>query len=114
MPAQDDSVEQPVATLCEGLGIGVEVLELPKEGQGLTTAMLSQIASMRETARGAADGGLCCCIFDFDCTLSSMHLFKTFYSSKSSWAKEWQALDEELASHQGADVEEKSTDNPNR
>lgn len=43
-----------------------------------------------------------------------MHLFKTFYSARSTWAKEWQALDAELTNNQANDADEKSADNPNR
>lgn len=43
---QDDSVEQPVATLCERLGIDVQVLELPNEGTGLTAEHLAQVTEL--------------------------------------------------------------------
>ena len=48
--------------------------------------------------KALVDGALCtdgrevCVVWDFDCTLSQKHLYKTFYGGQSRWAVEWSAI----------------------
>ena len=44
-------------------------VRLDKEGPGLESAHLDQVAAM-------ASGRGCVCVFDFDCTLSKFHMYK--------------------------------------
>ena len=84
---QDDSVES--AFVNADLGGTIDVVQLPKEGAGLTSALLSQVARLCKTA-GAKTKTSVCVVYDFDCTLSEKHMFKSICQTKSTWAKQWQ------------------------
>jgi len=83
----DDSVES--AFVNADLGGTIDVVQLPKEGEGLTSALLSQVARLCKTA-GAKTKTSVCVVYDFDCTLSEKHMFKSICQTKSTWAKQWQ------------------------
>ena len=53
------------------------------------------------------DGPECVVVYDFDCTLSSMHLFKTFYSKNSKWAMQWREIDDNTDQANAEDLNEK-------
>lgn len=82
----DDSVES--AFVNSDLGGPVDVVQLPKEGEGLTSALLSQVARLCKTA-GSKTKSSVCVVYDFDCTLSHKHMFKSICQPKSHWAKQW-------------------------
>ena len=53
------------------------------------------------------DGPECVVVYDFDCTLSSMHLFKTFYSKNSKWAMQWREIDDNIDQANAEELNEK-------
>eukprot|EP00658_Telonema_sp_P-2_P072630 TRINITY_DN61759_c0_g1_i1.p1 TRINITY_DN61759_c0_g1~~TRINITY_DN61759_c0_g1_i1.p1 ORF type:complete len:499 (+),score=109.17 TRINITY_DN61759_c0_g1_i1:99-1595(+) len=88
----DDSVEPEFSG--DDLVGTADVVELPREGRGLDTETLAEVFDLRAAAVAAGGEKEVCVIFDFDCTLSSWHMFKSLYQPKSKWGKEWQGVQE--------------------
>eukprot|EP00656_Telonema_subtile_P017880 TRINITY_DN19640_c0_g1_i2.p1 TRINITY_DN19640_c0_g1~~TRINITY_DN19640_c0_g1_i2.p1 ORF type:complete len:300 (+),score=84.87 TRINITY_DN19640_c0_g1_i2:195-1094(+) len=88
----DDSVESQFSS--GDLDGPADVVELPKEGCGLNSELCAQVLLLAEQASSSLEGGELCMIYDFDCTLTTHHMFKALYQSKSRWAVEWAELSE--------------------
>lgn len=63
-------------------------IRLPKEGSGISGDTVFAILNAAEACQ---QGGQTLVIFDFDCTLSSRHMFKAMHQPTSKWAREWDA-----------------------
>lgn len=48
-----------------------------------------QVLKLAAAATEASPEHEICVIYDFDCTLSSQHMFKALYQSQSRWAQDW-------------------------
>jgi len=68
-------------------------IRLPKEGSGISGDTVFAILNAAEACQ---QGGQTLVVFDFDCTLSSRHMFKAMHQPTSKWAREWDAY---AASH---------------
>eukprot|EP00656_Telonema_subtile_P053916 TRINITY_DN7901_c0_g1_i1.p1 TRINITY_DN7901_c0_g1~~TRINITY_DN7901_c0_g1_i1.p1 ORF type:complete len:224 (-),score=64.03 TRINITY_DN7901_c0_g1_i1:71-742(-) len=61
----------------------VVTIALEKEGSGLQKEHFETILELASDAAG------CVCVFDFDCTLSSHHMYKAMHFEKSTARKHW-------------------------
>ena len=75
----------------------VRTIRLPKEGSGLTADIAHTVVATTKEAHRVK--GQVLVVFDFDCTLSGRHMFKSMYQPMSHWATSW---DQYAQSHDGA------------
>lgn len=75
----------------------VDVIELPKEGRSLQAADMAQASQLVEAAKRDKGRKQVVCVFDFDCTLSMMHMFKAMHQKQSRWRKGWTTWTENRA-----------------
>lgn len=88
-----------------------QTIRLPKEGPGITDAVIGQVLTAATEATSQANHGQVLVAFDFDCTLSARHMFKAMHQPSSHWAREWDAFNAraggEQAQRTSGDVAEK-------
>ena len=65
----------------------VYTITLPHEGSGLSPRDLMDVYKKRKEL--ISNGKNVINVFDFDCTLSKHHLFKTLYYPNSPWVEKW-------------------------
>eukprot|EP00658_Telonema_sp_P-2_P038254 TRINITY_DN27483_c0_g1_i2.p1 TRINITY_DN27483_c0_g1~~TRINITY_DN27483_c0_g1_i2.p1 ORF type:complete len:178 (+),score=24.70 TRINITY_DN27483_c0_g1_i2:185-718(+) len=104
----DDSVDGLLKQ--QVLEVPVDVVELPREGDGLTPEILAQVKQCYSAAALQDSEAEVCVIYDFDCTLSAQHMFKTFYQSSSRWAQAWKQHGN--ATHHGPEVQQHVAEKP--
>ena len=78
------------------------------------THLWSQVTELREAALARGDSCVCT-VYDFDCTLSMKHMWKTMQQPDSKWAHEWTAysnacstIDEQICQNADRSVQMKS------
>eukprot|EP00658_Telonema_sp_P-2_P035953 TRINITY_DN26083_c0_g2_i1.p1 TRINITY_DN26083_c0_g2~~TRINITY_DN26083_c0_g2_i1.p1 ORF type:complete len:458 (-),score=74.71 TRINITY_DN26083_c0_g2_i1:165-1538(-) len=60
---------------------------LEKEGPGMMQSDFDQVQALVDQSSGLA--GAVCVVFDFDCTLSTIHMYKAMNNPQSSWRRRW-------------------------
>jgi len=86
----------------------VDVLGLPKEGRSLEHGDFAQVTAFVDGAAKAGRKSVLC-VFDFDCTITRMHMFKAMHQDSSKWRKGWNSWLEQRAKKlraEGAEGEE--------
>jgi len=73
----------------------VDIVELPKEGRALRKDDFAQVTTLVGNAAKKKARKSIVCIFDFDCTLSRMHMFKAMHQSDSKWRRGWDTFNDE-------------------
>jgi len=71
----------------EDIKKNVYTITLPHEGFGLSPTVLMDVYNKRKEL--ISNNNTVISVFDFDCTLSKHHLFKTMYHPNSYWLQKW-------------------------